>query len=185
MTKKKTLSGLLDGFIPPSGFTLNEKLCYLISDSLVSAIKTNIRNTNSNSTSGLFPLPQVHVTTPHIIPIVTNDAKSFGQYFFIIGTHQQICSDSRSIASISINGRLYQGPLFNANGHKINWLIYQMLQVITLLIVYPILRVLIYSNTTFSVPRNFLFYSMVPSISATRSSCNSEYLNQYTLKNLI
>ena len=110
---------------------------------------------NINYTSGLVPLYPVTSTTPHIPPIVITTDNSSVQYFVKIGTHQQSCSDSSSNYSVSINGRPYWGPIFDANGQKINWLINQMLQNIILLIVWYIIMLLKSLNNIFANQRNF------------------------------
>ena len=59
-------------------------------------------------------------TAPPIPPIVITADKSSFQLFFRRRKHQQTCSNSSSIYSLNINGRLYWGPIFDANGQQIN-----------------------------------------------------------------
>ena len=173
LTCKKTAAGWLDGGTPPTIVTLNEKRRSVISNSLVSAIKANIGNYNFTYTSGLVPFPPLPGTTLNIPPIIITEANSSGKYFVSRGKHQQPQSDSRSIDSVSINGKPYQGPIFDPNDQKINLLIDQMLRVIMVVIVWPIIMILISFNNTFTNPITFLFSSMRPGIAATGSSINS------------
>ena len=119
--------------------------------------------------------------TPSIPPMIITETNYDGQYFVRRGTHQQPRSDSISISSVRINQSSYQVPIFDENGHKINWLIVHMLRVIMLLIVLPILVVLISFNNRFGNTRIFQFSSMISVIAATGSSINSGYFHQPTL----
>ena len=105
VTWKKTDAGWFYGVTPPYRLTLNEKKFSVINTSLISAIHENISNSKFNSTSGLFPLPTLPGPTPPIPPMAMTDSNYDVQYFVRVGTCQQPHSDSRSIASVSINGR--------------------------------------------------------------------------------
>ena len=120
VTRKKTAAGWLDGGTPPSGFNLNDQGHAFIITSLVSAIKENISNSIFNSTSGLFSLPPLLGNTPHIPPMVITKANSYGKSFVRRGTRQHPKNDSSSIYSVRINGRPYQGLIFDTNGQRIN-----------------------------------------------------------------
>ena len=153
----------------------------MISTSLLRSIQVNISNSNFTSTSSLVPFHILPGTTPPIPPMVTTEFNSSGQYFVRRWTSQQPHSDSNSIYSLSINLRPYEGPIFDANGKKINWPIGQMLLVIILLIVFPILIILGYFNNTIANTRIFKISSMLSVIAATVSSRNPGQFRQSTM----
>ena len=145
----------------------------MIGTFLGNSIHSNISNSRFTSTSGLVTLPLLPGHTFFIPPIFITEMNSYGQYYFGKGTRQQPRSDSRSIASVSLYWTPRQRRILDASGQKINLLIGQMLQVIMILISWPILMTLISFNNTFFNPRGFRFSSMISVTVAMGSSNNS------------
>ena len=65
----------------------------------------------SASGNSLVPMPPTPSIPPPIPPFVITDSSTAGQYFGCQGTRQQ--RSYNSISSVSINGRPYNGPIYN------------------------------------------------------------------------
>ena len=90
---------------------------------MVSAIQSAIDNTNTDSTTGsIVPLPpppsKSIPSTPSIPPVICTAHSQAGSIFGQSGTRYPI-SDSTVISGVlmvSINGRNYNGAVFDVNG---------------------------------------------------------------------
>ena len=81
----------------------------------------NADNTTSGNNGGLvLPPPPPNNNGAPVPPIVTTNtsASSAGRGFGRQGTRQNN-SDSSTIASVTVNGRQYNGPIYDANGNLI------------------------------------------------------------------
>ena len=120
---KKIEAGWSDGNTPPPGFRLDESGRAVPNMSMVAALSASIREVStsnntipSTSLVALPPAPTNYV--PPIPPIVTTNAQSAGQTFGRQGTRVRP-SDTSTIASVTINGRRHEGPVFDINGNPV------------------------------------------------------------------
>ena len=69
---------------------------------------------------GTVPLPPQPVGTPPPVPaIISTNASQAGSYFGRQGSRAPPSSDQSNISMISINGRSYNGPIFDTNGNRL------------------------------------------------------------------
>ena len=116
--QKKAQDGWVDGKTPPEGFKLNYDGKSVPNVSLVNAINASIMELSTSSQQlPLPPTPTNHL--PPVPPIVTTNARTAGQSFGRSGTRQRRSDDSSTIASVTINGRQHNGPVFDANGNPL------------------------------------------------------------------
>ena len=110
-----------DGNTPPSGFVVDDNGYPTISNQLVSAIRSNISEvqSQSNASQAIVPLPPVPTGLPPHGPMVITDASSMGSSFGRSGSRQPRQENS-SISSITVDGRQYSGPIYDVNGRRIN-----------------------------------------------------------------
>ena len=121
----KVEQGWLDGNTPPPGFILDQNGRAQPSSHLVAAVRASVVNevsTTANSNhSGPIPLPPVPapMDPPSTIPpVVMTNATNTGQSFGRNGSCVR-ASDTSTISSVTINGRTFQGPIFDSNGNPI------------------------------------------------------------------
>ena len=124
---KKLEARWIDGSTPPPGYTLDNEGRAVVEQGLVSVIQSQIStmaaanrgNTQGGGLVSLPPPPSNNNTAP-VPPIVTTNttALSAGRGFGRQGTRQNN-SDSSTIASVTVNGRTYNGPIYDANGNII------------------------------------------------------------------
>ena len=113
----KTAAGWVNGYTPPPGFTIDDKGFATPSTSLVSAVQAHI---SSTITAGDFPLPPAvpFGTAPPIPPVIDTNPNQAGAAFGRRGSRQPPSGDA-SIGQVSINGRSYNGPVYDSNGNRI------------------------------------------------------------------
>ena len=119
----KASRGWVNGFTPPPGFIIGQNSYPAPSESMVSDIQSVIGNTNTDSTTGsIVPLPpppsESIPPTPSIPPVIHTDPSQAGSTFGQSGTRHPI-SDSTvvsEVSMVSINGRNYNGAVFDVNG---------------------------------------------------------------------
>ena len=116
--QKKADAGWVDGSTPPDGFKLDSEGKAVPNVSLVNAICASIREIST--TNQLVPLPPTPTTlTPPVPPIVTTNARTAGESFGRSGIRQRRADDNSTIASVTINGRPHNGPVFDASGNPL------------------------------------------------------------------
>ena len=120
---KKIEAGWSDGNTPPPGFCLDENGRAVPNKSMVAALSASIREVSTSNittpSTSLVSLPPAPTTNaPPIPPIVTTNAQSAGQTFGRQGSKVRP-SDTSTIATVTINGRRHEGPVFDINGNPI------------------------------------------------------------------
>ena len=122
---KKIEARWIDGSTPPPGYTLDSDGRAVMEQGLVNVIRSQISSMNTeagntDNNGGLVALPPPPSQNAPVPPIVTANttASSAGGAFGRQGTRQR-SSDSSTIASVTINGRSYNGPVYDVNGNII------------------------------------------------------------------
>ena len=120
---KKIEAGWIDGNTPPPGFRLDNSGKAVPNMNMVAALSASIREvsttTHAPQSTALVPLPPAPTqNVPPIPPVVTTNAQSAGQTFGRQGTRARP-SDASTIATVTINGRRHDGPVFDINGNPI------------------------------------------------------------------
>ena len=123
----KASQGWINGQTPPPGFTIQDDGSAAPSSHLVAAVRQSmIGNTNTSNGSTMIPLPPPPPPiVPGIPPIINTNPSQAGASFGRRGTHntnQQQENDNNTVSNvsmISINGRNYNGAVFDANGNRI------------------------------------------------------------------
>ena len=105
----KTREGWRGFDILSSGYKLDNQGKPVVDQSLVQNLKLRIIQVSALGNS-LFPMPPPPSVPLQILPFVTTDAITYGQYFCRQGTKQQ--NSDNSIYSVSINGRPSNGPVY-------------------------------------------------------------------------
>ena len=120
----KAAAGWINGYTPPHGFTLDNNGYATPSTSLVSAVQAHISQTSTSSGApGTWavgtPLPpHPGNNIPPIPPIINTDPHHAGNAFGRRGSRHPPEASSQ-ISAVSINGRSYNGSIFDANGNRI------------------------------------------------------------------
>lgn len=122
----KVEQGWLDGNTPPPGFILDANGRAQPSSHLVAAVRASVVNEvstsqNNDTNDATVPLPPIPTNMPPpslVLPVVMTNASNADQNFGRPGNRVR-SSDSSTIASVTINGRAHQGPVFDAQGNQI------------------------------------------------------------------
>ena len=108
---------------------------------MVAALSASIQEVSTSkittpSTSFVLLPPAPTHNAPPLPPIITTNAQSAGLTFGRQGTRVRP-SDTSTTASVTINGRRHEGPVFDINGNPIVCLLSQILKVFTHLVGWP------------------------------------------------
>ena len=119
----KTEAGWINGYTPPTGFTLDNKGFATPSSSLVSAVHAHISATATDTRNeppfNPPPLPPVsYGTAPPIPTVIETNPIQAGAAFGRRGSRQPPSMDAW-IGQVTINGRNYAGSIYDANGNRI------------------------------------------------------------------
>ena len=119
----KIEQGWIDGNTPSPGFVLDGEGRAQPSSHLVAAVRASVVNEVStvydNTTVPLPPvLPLMEPPPSSVPPMVTTNTTNAGQCFGRSGTRVR-ASDVSTIASVTINGRNFQYPVFDSNGNRL------------------------------------------------------------------
>ena len=117
----KAEAGWINGYTPPPGFTLDDKGYAIPSSSLVSTLQAHISRATTQDSAFVPPPPMVPLGhAPPIPPVINTNPSEAGAAFGRRGTRQPPPSGDSSIGQVSINGRTYNGPVFDSNGNRIS-----------------------------------------------------------------
>ena len=106
----------MDGNTPPPGFRFDQEGRVAPNINMVNALTASIRQVNTAAQSILPPMPTTN--NPPVPPTVTTNALSAGQLFGRQGTRMRP-SDASTIATVTINGRRHDDPVYDINGNPI------------------------------------------------------------------
>ena len=120
----KIEQGWIDGNTPPPGFQIDTNGRAKPSSHLVAAVRASVIDEVSTENEQLGPLvplppPPTNMAQPGVVPpVIMTQAQTAGQNFGRSGTRVRH-SDTSTIASVTVNGRSIQGPVFDVNGNQI------------------------------------------------------------------
>ena len=125
ITDLKVKTGWIDGNTPPPGFVLDNDGRPALSTHLVAAVRASmvgeLRTTNdpNDNVTALVapPIPPTGMPPP-VPPVIMTQPLNAGHTFGRAGSRVR-GSGASTIATVTINGRSYTGPVFDAQGNTI------------------------------------------------------------------
>ena len=102
--------------VPPAGYKLDNELKLLVYQSFAHNLNSII-NQVSASDDSLVKMPPTPSRPPSIPPFVIIDSRTCGHSFGSQVTRHQ--RSDNSVSSLYINGRPYNGPVYDDKGNRI------------------------------------------------------------------
>lgn len=125
----KASEGWVNGQTPPPGCVIDQHGYATASNVLVSAVAQSIGAATSNANSMVPPLPPAPSPTSvppparnnSIPPVIQTNASTAGSSFGRPGVRSTPGDDNSvsQVSMVSINGRNYNGPVFDSNGQRL------------------------------------------------------------------
>jgi hypothetical protein len=125
----KTTQGWIDQTTPPPGFTIDANTGHAIpSNAFISAVRTAQIGNMNQQPPPMFgappsiapPPPFINIPPPPLPPRPPTDSTQAGSRFGRTGSRTNNGNDNASISAVTINGRQYDGPVFDQHGNVIN-----------------------------------------------------------------
>ena len=126
ITELKVQQGWVDGNTPPHGFVLDSDGRPQPSNQLVAAVRASMIGEVSTTTmdqqesTAIVPLPPPPSTSAGgpVPPMVMTNPMNAGQSFGRAGS-RVVSSNNSTIATVTVNGRSFSGPVFDGQGNRI------------------------------------------------------------------
>ena len=118
----KSSEGWINGYTPPPGFVLDDRGFATPSNNIIAAVQRTIGATqtfDSNRSHAIVPLPPPAATDVPVPPIIETNPNRAGASFGRAGSRTR-GDDQSSVSMVSINGRAYNGHVYDARGNRIS-----------------------------------------------------------------
>ena len=119
----KAQQGWINGYTPPPGFNLDDNGFAVPSNTMVAAVRHHIGITETsmnNSNGTMVPLPPPPIREAPVPPIIETNPNQAGMSFGRSGTRNRSQDDHSAISAVSINGRNYNGHVYDSRGNRLS-----------------------------------------------------------------